>query len=704
MELHKNIRTANIKSNNSQSNFKIAASAKAFKILSDGIYSDKITAVIRELSTNAYDSHVEAHKTHTPFDVHLPIPTEPWFSIKDYGTGMSKDKIENLYSTYFDSDRNTSNEFIGALGLGSKSPFAYTDSFTVESNYNGKKYIFNCFINEDGSPQVVELHNECTSEANGVEVKFSVDEEDFREFEYKTKKVLSIFKRRPNILGKHIIFPYQSVVLAGDDWELLYESSYRNCIQAIQGNVAYEIDKDFLSEYDIDPIIVRFFSNMALNLYFQIGELDVAASREQLSYDETTIQNVIHKIEKAYNEINHVVHQIINDEKSYWDARKKVLELDGLVHISRINKTVYYNSIPIELNKAFKFVFDDTIKILKYQRSRFNDNIERKVYFDPEAYIHYNQNPIIIINDESSERKCIIKTRWYIKHSDYETVAFIVNKKDWKNSYKKRFHNVIVKRSTKLEKPNPESKQKQVYRSYIDITKYLYLHDLHSSRFIDYHDVDLNASHLYIGVKNQKFIYNDVKIYNIDKLIKFLKEYNITGESTKIYGVKTGEQKTKRFKQSNWKNIIDVCSQYIQKEFDGYQDVLEKFITIKDNKSYSIRDKNRFFNDNIAARIIDKTSYYFTVKKAFDIIREYKINLDDDEMARIENLISISNSIPNFSMVLPQSNINITELLDEYERRYPLLKRYDMPVYCDENIEYINAIDVYRNNRFLRKL
>ncbi len=41
----------------SASGFTIAQTSKMFKILSDSLYSDKVMAVIRELSTNAYDSH-----------------------------------------------------------------------------------------------------------------------------------------------------------------------------------------------------------------------------------------------------------------------------------------------------------------------------------------------------------------------------------------------------------------------------------------------------------------------------------------------------------------------------------------------------------------------------------------------------------------------------------------------------------------------
>ena len=60
MKLHTNTNTITKSENFVESNYSIDATAKAFAILSDGLYSNKILAVVRELSTNAYDSHVAA--------------------------------------------------------------------------------------------------------------------------------------------------------------------------------------------------------------------------------------------------------------------------------------------------------------------------------------------------------------------------------------------------------------------------------------------------------------------------------------------------------------------------------------------------------------------------------------------------------------------------------------------------------------------
>ena len=57
--------------------FRIRNSAKAFNILSSGLYANKVRAIVRELSCNAVDSHTAAGKQDTPFDVHLPNVLEP---------------------------------------------------------------------------------------------------------------------------------------------------------------------------------------------------------------------------------------------------------------------------------------------------------------------------------------------------------------------------------------------------------------------------------------------------------------------------------------------------------------------------------------------------------------------------------------------------------------------------------------------------
>ena len=134
--------------------FKIKNSAKAFSILSSGLYANKIRAIIRELSCNAYDSHVAAGTVSEPFDIHLPNSFEPYFAIRDYGIGLDHSGVVNVYTTYFESTKTDSNDYIGALGLGSKSPFSYVNTFKVVAIKNGRRGVYTTFINENGVPSI----------------------------------------------------------------------------------------------------------------------------------------------------------------------------------------------------------------------------------------------------------------------------------------------------------------------------------------------------------------------------------------------------------------------------------------------------------------------------------------------------------------------------------------------------------------------
>jgi len=274
--------------------FKIKASAKAFSILSSGLYANKIRAIVRELSCNAVDSHMAAGKQETPFDVHLPNDFEPWFAIRDYGTGLSHAQVTSIYTTYFESTKTDSNDYIGALGLGSKSPFSYTDNFTVTAVKDGKKGIYSAFINAQGVPSIAQMMTEDSDEPAGVEVKFSVnDRYDFSKFRDEARTVYTHFKLRPVVTGykdfKFIDVEYDTLNIAPG----VHSCKNSRGSKAVMGNIAYNIDVP-----NSDKVLgdLRYLIGQGLEMHFAIGELDFQASREGLSYIPSTIDAIKSKL------------------------------------------------------------------------------------------------------------------------------------------------------------------------------------------------------------------------------------------------------------------------------------------------------------------------------------------------------------------------------------------------------------------------
>jgi hypothetical protein len=278
--------------------FRIRNSAKAFNILSSGLYANKVRAIIRELSCNAVDSHVAAGKQDTPFDVHLPNHLEPWFAIRDYGTGLSHDQVTNIYTTYFESTKTDSNDYIGALGLGSKSPFSYTDNFTVTAIRDGVKGIYTAFINEQGVPSIALMTTENTDEPAGVEVRFSVNSHyDFSKFADEARTVYTYFTLRPVVSGVSK-FEFRNISYESKDIIPGVHQTANNSSVAIMGNIAYPID---IPKADISLGDLRGMLNCGLEMHFAIGELDFQASREGLSYIPSTIEAIKRKLESLNN-------------------------------------------------------------------------------------------------------------------------------------------------------------------------------------------------------------------------------------------------------------------------------------------------------------------------------------------------------------------------------------------------------------------
>lgn len=273
------------------STFKIKTSAKAFSILSSGLYGNKILAIVRELSCNAYDSHIAAGKREVPFDLHLPTTLEPWFSIRDYGTGLTGEQVTSIYTTYFESTKTNSNDYIGALGLGSKSPFSYTDNFSITAIKDGQLGIFTAFINDEGVPSVACMLQEKTTDPNGVEIKFAVtDTQDNRKFRDAAEIALTYFASQPNILG---VKDFNAITYKYTNRDIIPGVHLKTSRQsiAVMGNIAYPI---------ILPSGSQKHNNMlyyGLEMHFNIGELDFQASREGLSYIPLTVNAIIRKLD-----------------------------------------------------------------------------------------------------------------------------------------------------------------------------------------------------------------------------------------------------------------------------------------------------------------------------------------------------------------------------------------------------------------------
>jgi len=283
-----------------ETQFSITTNAQAFEILSAGIYTDPILAVVRELSCNAYDAQVEAGKGDEPFIICLPNKMSPTFSVIDNGIGLSDEDLRGIYTSYFTSTKTNTNKQIGAFGLGSKSPFSYAKAFEVISRFGGEKRTYSIFLNEDGVPTMSEMANVPTDECNGIEINIAIRSEDHHVFADRAREVLQYFTVRPTIKG-HPSFtwpePSETVIIA-DTYTVDRNGSG---LVAIQGNVPYHVNT-YQVQDNMSDSCRRFMDRHRITLRFDIGMLDVAVSREEVRYEDRTKQNIADAMQLAFDD------------------------------------------------------------------------------------------------------------------------------------------------------------------------------------------------------------------------------------------------------------------------------------------------------------------------------------------------------------------------------------------------------------------
>lgn len=259
-------------------------------ILRDTLYSDRILAVIREYCTNAWDANVMAGKGDVPIKVTLPIAMFPEFVVRDYGLGLTHEDVRNIYTKYGSSTKRSSNDAAGMLGIGSKSAFAYSDSFTITTWNQGQKRIYIAALS-DNKGKCDLVHSEpCDVSETGTEVKITASVSDIAAFKERAEKVFKFWHPKPNI---NIELPaaknYEKV---GDLGAIDLDRGTNDGWYAIMGPVAYQID---LNQVGFGYGHAAKLTNGYVNL--NIGDAQVAASREHLKYGVDTNTILKNKIE-----------------------------------------------------------------------------------------------------------------------------------------------------------------------------------------------------------------------------------------------------------------------------------------------------------------------------------------------------------------------------------------------------------------------
>lgn len=690
--------------------FRIRNSAKAFGILSSGLYSNKIRAIIRELSCNAVDSHVAAGKKDIPFEVHLPNMIEPWFSIRDYGTGLNHDQVTNIYTTYFESTKTSSNDFIGALGLGSKSPFSYTDNFTVTAIQDKIKRIYTAFINGNGVPGIALMLEESTDEPTGVEIKFSVENSlDFQKFRSEAVYVYTYFNLRPQIVGCHNFEFNDPTYLDKDIIPGVHYNGNRS--QAIMGNIAYPIE---VPNAESNLGNLRCLLTCGLDIHFNIGEIEFQASREGLSYVPQTIKSIKDKLEKVVeslaiklakeaDEISNIWKKTIFlyqklDDKLWTTAAEKYINDTSFPFLVK-DRNSYYKKYCIKkitldvenLSKKYNlqirglyFNYKNVASNLKPQHESksigtHSGKEEYKKFWDVDISNHLN----FVIDDVKTGVIERCKYHWKINNQSLGKTVYILSSVDknrpalFQEFLESIFNPPNVFKGSDLTSP-PKNQKSSLKNATI-----LYLKKSLSRG--GYGDVVWRNEGSLLSMDNSVRYYlplNGFKVVS-QKNIDAKDLYNILStcripelSSLKIFGVrKTDLESIKGL--TNWINLED----YITEVLSNFKEKSLEGLIINEVDNY----KWLRYNYSVSKLIKNPKSPYLQIMKAQEA--KNRVSFDLYQFARLVELYG-----SKLSFDFKKIKETLQETCEEVTKRYPLL-RYVNYSDTESLAEYINIID-----------
>lgn len=298
--------------------FSIQDQGMIFDILRNKMYSNPILAICREITCNARDAHREVGKSDVPISIYLPNQQEQFFKVKDYGPGISPDRMSNIFIKYTASTKRNDNIQTGGFGLGAKTPFSYSDSFNIVTTYNGTRYNYACFIDETKIGKLSLLSECSTTESNGTEIIIPIQPKDFRSFEEYTEYAVRHWKVQPIIKPYALTIRKPTEMMSGSNWSLCSSNSWSRGTRLIVDEIEYPVDFSALRSYADVSVVDA--ARGDVYLYFGVGELSLSASREQIYLDEATKNKINDRLKSVTQEIKDLTQEKLNNATNFFEA------------------------------------------------------------------------------------------------------------------------------------------------------------------------------------------------------------------------------------------------------------------------------------------------------------------------------------------------------------------------------------------------
>lgn len=355
--------------------FSIGDVSTIIEILRNRLYSNPIRTLTQEYLSNARDAHREAGNEATPVKVTLPTKLDSVLKIRDYGVGLSHQRVRDVFVNYGISTKRSDNVQTGGFGLGAKSAWAYTDSFTVTSYFNG---VCSTYVAHTGNTAngTFELINESpTNEPNGVEIQIPVKEADISKFIDAVYRTTMFWDFRPSLHGitemeipKEYTTPavkYQNekVMIVENNFfnQNVFETRYvSEKVFVLVDKIPYSIAKFQYDVGNLRKLTELVQSSNIILIDLPNGAVDVAASREEVSNDKKNIAKLESVCEDSVKQLYDMIAKEF--DKEFTDLYKYLEVYDGVRetfkanHVPKdlLNLEYSYEDVKFEMTDSFK--------------------------------------------------------------------------------------------------------------------------------------------------------------------------------------------------------------------------------------------------------------------------------------------------------------------------------------------------------------
>lgn len=676
--------------------FSIKDQGMIFDILRSKMYSNPILAICREITCNARDAHREIGKPDLPIKIHLPTSLEPQYRVKDWGPGISPDRMVNIFIAYTASTKRDDNTQTGGFGLGAKTPFSYSDTFLVTTVHEGIKYSYTCVIDDTKVGKLLLLNKAITNEPNSTELTIEVKPQDFSFFKQWTEQACRHWKVKPQISGSKIDWTIYTSIIDGNGWSIVSDNTggyYNNrTARLVIDSIEYPLEVDTLRKYADTKLIDS--SKGIFIMYFGVGELTLSANREQIYLDKLTQDKICDRLNEITKEIKKRVEDKIDAFPNLWDAnvyfRK---ELTSAFHNLNFLGTLAWKGFVlshrcIDLNcGVYNFQRGKHSLKLGHEPNKLTRSLGKTLDFS--EGIHLYINDLLIKNvtpkhvKKAFENDPSLNNVTVICPNDIQTI----------DDLNKKIH---------LDEMAPKKLStitKATGRSYTLPTSRLlvFKFDAGASTFrqVSYDSIVEDTNNKILCLLGRDYCPNSRSAILANgkclgsKYIKFLMEKN---PKISFYGV---DKSTDKIRIEEELSDFEKLDNFIDEKILNNKSI--NYVEIKLSQSYIYHIDAKMLNcfDKLEHLISDKKSLFISRLELHKKIK--KMNADDGGLLEIYELVKGSiaeNILSSFQKKNPEWNVELIN--NNYSEKYPLLCAihiYDFTKIAEHIVKYVNMVD-----------